>query len=79
LTELSPYEEIHPPHLDGFLRSHQGEFRLIELPGGRTRLEGHTWYSVDMYPQIYWKIWTDSIIHSIHYRVLDHIRDVVEK
>lgn len=78
LTELSPYEEIHPPHLDGFLRSHQGEFRLFELPSGRTKLEGHTWYSVDMYPQLYWKVWTDSIIHTIHYRVLDHIRTVSE-
>ena len=74
LTELSPYETIHPPHLDGFLRSHRGEFRLTELADGRTKLEGHTWYSVDMYPQLYWKVWTDSIIHAIHYRVLDHIR-----
>ena len=79
LTELSPYEAIHPPHLDGFLKSHQGEFRLIELPGGRTKLEGHTWYSVDMYPQLYWKVWTDSVIHAIHHRVLDHIRQVSEK
>jgi len=78
LTELSPYEAIHPPHLDGFLRSHRGEFRLTELSGGRTRLEGHTWYSVDMYPQLYWKVWTDSIIHKIHHRVLDHIRLVSE-
>ncbi len=78
LTELSPYGNIHPPHLDGFMRSYKGEFRLIELPDGRTRLEGHTWYSVDMYPQMYWKIWTDSIIHSIHHRVLEHIREVVE-
>ncbi len=78
MTELSPYEDIHPPHLDGFLRSHRGEFRLIELPNGRTKLEGHTWYSVDMYPQLYWKTWTDSIIHAIHYRVLDHIRTVSE-
>lgn len=78
LTELSPYANIHPPHLNGFLRSHRGEFQLIALPGGRTRLQGHTWYSVDMYPQSYWKLWTDSIIHAIHHRVLDHIADVVE-
>ncbi len=78
MTELSPYEDIHPPHLDGFLRSHKGEFRLIDLPNGRTKLEGHTWYSVDMYPQLYWKTWTDSIIHAIHFRVLDHIRTVSE-
>jgi uncharacterized membrane protein YhaH (DUF805 family) len=29
LFELSPYPDIHPPHLDGFLRSTRGEFRLI--------------------------------------------------
>lgn len=78
LTELSPWEDIHPPHLDGFMQSHHGEFRLIELPEGRTRLEGRTWYSVDMYPQLYWRMWTDSIIHSIHHRVLNHIAEVVE-
>jgi hypothetical protein len=78
LTELSPWEDIHPPHLDGFMRSHRGEFRLTELPNGKTRLAGHTVYSVDMYPQLYWKLWTDSIIHSIHHRVLEHIADVVK-
>jgi len=31
-----------------------------------------------MYPQLYWKVWTDSIIHAIHYRVLDHIGTVSE-
>ena len=78
MDEISPWEDIHPPHLHGYLTSHHGEFRLIETSDGGTRLEGRTWYSVDMYPQIYWKKWTDQIIHSIHFRVLNHIRDVVE-
>ena len=38
MRELSPYPGIHPPHLDGYLRSRRGEFRLIPLAGGRTRL-----------------------------------------
>jgi len=54
------------------------EFSTGDFVNGRTRLEGHTWYSVDMYPQLYWKVWTDSIIHAIHHRVLDHIRIVSE-
>lgn len=78
LTELSPYKHVHAPHLDGFLSSRRGEFRLIELPGDRTRLEGHTWYTVDLYPQLYWQAWSDNIIHSIHMRVLDHIREQAE-
>jgi hypothetical protein len=79
MKELSPYRNVHAPHLlNGTLRSRRGEFRLIELPGGRTRLEGRTWYEFGMYPQPYWTVWSDSIIHAIHLRVLDHIRTLSE-
>lgn len=78
LVEWSPWGSIHPPHLRGFMNSHRGEFRLVRLPGNKTRLEGRTWYSVDMYPQIYWRLWTDSLIHAIHNQVLEHIRDTVQ-
>ncbi len=43
LVELSPYSTVHAPHLDGYFRSVRGEFRLVALDGGRTRLEGSTW------------------------------------
>ena len=33
---------LHPPHLDTLLRSRRGEFRLVALAGGGTRLEGRT-------------------------------------
>lgn len=42
MHELSPYH-IHPPHLNHYLMSRQGEFLLESLPGGRTRLVGTTW------------------------------------
>ena len=79
MHELSPYRHVHPPHLDGYLRSQRGEFRLIPLPGGRTRLEGSTWYEFEMYPQDYWTIWSDGCIHQIHRRVLAHIKQLAEK
>lgn len=50
MFELSPYRHVHPPHLDGSLRSNRGEFLLISLPEGRTRLEGRTWYEFEMFP-----------------------------
>jgi hypothetical protein len=78
MFEWSPYPEVHPPHLDGYLRSTHGEFRLIPLPNGRTRLEGRTWYRFDMYPQVYWTLWSDLLIHRIHQRVLDHIKAISE-
>ncbi len=78
LKEMSPYDNVHPPHLAGFLISTHGEFRLIELPGQRTRLEGRTWYRNAMFPQWYWAPWSDSIIHRIHQRVLQHVQHVTE-
>lgn len=78
MHEWSPWERIHAPHLDGFMVSHRGEFRLVELPGGRTRLEGSTWYHLDMFPQAYWTLYSDWLLHAIHRRVLDHIGDLAQ-
>jgi hypothetical protein len=78
LHELTPYGHIEPRHLHGYFESHQGQFLLTELPGGRTRVEGTTWYSHSMWPETYWHWWSDYIIHRIHMRVLEHIRADVE-
>ena len=73
LAEWTPYNHVTPPHLRGFLVSQGGQFRLVPLPGGRTRLEGTTWYRHSMWPAAYWKLWSDHIIHEIHIRVLRYI------
>ena len=78
MNELSPYRHVSPPHLHGYLRSKRGEFRFIDLGDGRTRLEGSTWYELDMAPEAYWQIFSDALIHRIHQRVLDHIKQEVE-
>src|SRR5262249_3998340 len=78
MQEWNPLAEIHPPHLDKFLVAHRGEFRLTELPGGRTLLEGTTWYQHHLWPAAYWRLWSDLIIHRIHRRVLDHIKRSAE-
>lgn len=78
MRELS-FFDIHPPHLEGFLASQQGEFRLEPLDGGRrTRLHGSTWYKHGLAPAGYWRWWSDAIIHRIHSRVLEHIKKQVE-
>lgn len=78
MKELSLYD-IHPPHLDQYLVSQKGQFLLTPLPGGRTRLEGTTWYVNKMWPEAYWRLWSDYIIHRIHGRVLGHIKGLAEK
>lgn len=74
LQEWTPYRELHPPHANGYMVSQGGEFRLIALDGGRTRLEGTTWYRHGLWPGPYWKWWSDGIIHTIHLRVLNFIK-----
>lgn len=57
----------------------RGEFKLVRLPGGRTRLEGRTWYSLAMQPQLYWTPIADAILDRIHGRVLEHIKTEAER
>jgi uncharacterized protein YndB with AHSA1/START domain len=77
MKELS-FFDIHPAHLDHAWVSQRGEFRLIALPDGRTRLEGRTWYTLAIDPVSYWSPVASKIIHEIHGRVLRHIRTLAE-
>ena len=79
MQEWTPYHDLHPPHLDGFLESKGGQFKLIRLPNGGTRLEGTTWYHHHMWPVGYWQAWSDFIIHRIHLRVLNHVKNLSEQ
>ena len=63
---------------DRLTRPRWGQFQLMELPGGRTRLEGTTWYRNAIWPSAYWRVWSDYIIHRIHMRVLEHIKTEAE-
>ena len=60
------------------LRS-RGEFALEELPGGRTRLIGRTWYTLQIAPRPYWEPFARHFIARIHLRVLEHIRVQAEQ
>jgi uncharacterized membrane protein YhaH (DUF805 family) len=74
LRELSIYSKVYAPHINGYFSSTRGEFRLIPAPGGHTRLEGHTWYSVAIYPQGYWRATSEILLHQIHLRVLRQVK-----
>ncbi len=73
MKELSIYD-IHPNHLHGFWISQKGQFKLTRLENGYTRLEGTTWYINKIKPDFYWTLWSDYIVHTIHERVLNHIK-----
>lgn len=79
MKELSIYTGVHPHHLDGFLKSRRGQFQLTKIDENKTLLVGTTWYENKMWPESYWKIWSDYIIHKIHMRVLKHIKSSSEE
>jgi len=78
LRELSPWE-IVPPHIEkNYMRSQHGQFRLTVLDAHTTLLEGTTWYQNYLWPQQYWREWSDGIVHRIHLRVLRHVKAQAE-
>ncbi len=77
MKELS-FWDIDAPHLHDYFVSKQGQFKLTQLPNGNTLLEGTTWYYHNIRPAIYWRLWSDYIIHKIHERVLMHIKKNAE-
>jgi uncharacterized membrane protein YhaH (DUF805 family) len=79
MEEWSPYRDVYARHLDSGFQSRRGEFRLVPLPGGRTRLEGRTWYELSIEPHPYWWIQADAIVHTIHRRVLRHVKHLAEE
>ncbi len=74
MREATLWNSVRQPHLDGYVRNVRGQFTLEALPGGRTRVVGRSWYTVRMTPEWYWRIWSDAVIHTIHGRVLDHVK-----
>lgn len=77
MRELS-FWNIDAPHLHDYFVSRQGQFKLTQLPNGNTLLEGTTWYYHNIRPAFYWKLWSNNIIHTIHKRVLTHIKKNAE-
>ena len=79
MHKWSPWGDVHPKHLAGYMVSKQGQFQLTRLPGNRTLLQGTTWYQHGLWPAAYWRWWSDAILHRIHLRVLTHIRTLAEQ
>ena len=79
IHEVSLHGELETPHLNGYFVPQRTRFVLVELPGGRTRLEGTSWYSHRIWPEWYWTPVTRQVVHGIHQRVLEHIKALAEK
>ena len=79
MSEMNPFYDIHPSHLETTFLSRKGQLKLTEIGPGLTELEGTTWYEVHMGPEWYWRAWSDFIIHRIHLRVLNTVKFAAEE
>lgn len=79
MIEWSIYSNLQIAHLDGYFKSVKGQFKLEHLSDGRTKLTGTTWYYHTIWPSTYWRMWSDYILHRIHFRVLTHIKNKAER
>jgi uncharacterized membrane protein YhaH (DUF805 family) len=83
MRELTPWNltrwKITPAHIErNYMSSRHGQFRMVALSNNRTLLEGTTWYQNYFWPQVYWRKWSDAIVHRIHLRVLQHVKEQSE-
>ena len=78
MRETGLYGPITPKHLNGYYISKAGQFTLTPLTGGRTLVVGTSWYQHGLWPAEYWRWWSDTVVHHIHKRVLEHIRRLAE-
>ncbi len=78
LTDPGPTKIGRPPDLSHYFSSERGEFRLSELGGGRTLLEGTTRYELRFAPARDWRFWFDRIVRQIHGDLFDQIRNLAE-
>lgn len=78
MHELSPYPQVHAPHLHGYFQVDSGTFRLRPLSGGRTLLEARTVYRHRIGPRPYWQLWSDYLLDALHQRVLATLKAEAE-
>lgn len=78
MLETNLFGKTEAAHTNGYFTAKHGRFVLTALPGGRTRVEGTSWFQHDLWPQSYWAPITRRVVKEIHLRVLDHVRSLAE-
>jgi len=71
-------QTVDAAHLHSAYASLEGGFKLEPLPDGRTRLIGESHYLLNIAPAAYWNLWTKEIVHMVHRRVLEHVKNRAE-
>jgi hypothetical protein len=68
----------HDPEIMNHLDLLQGQFLLKDNGNGTITLTGNSWYRLYVFPTWYYNIWAQSIVRSVHIRVMQHIKELSE-
>lgn len=78
MIEQNPFGHVESSHLEGYFQAKRGRFKLTALPNGRTRVEGTSWFSQNLWPHWYWEPIAMHTVSNVHQRVLGHIKALAE-
>jgi uncharacterized protein YndB with AHSA1/START domain len=66
------------PEVTGHFQFDRGQIRLTRNGDGTTTLTATSWYRLFVRPAAYFNWWTEDITRQVHFRVLNHMRDLAE-
>ncbi len=66
------------PEAVGHFKLERGEFLLQDNGNGTTTLTGTSWYSLRVYPAVYYNLWVNDIVKRVHLRVMNHVKRLAE-
>lgn len=78
MEEMSPYRQVHAPHVSGYFDTVDTRFELTPMADGRTRLTAQSTHVLRIDPVIYWEPIARWAIGQNVGRVLRDIRDKAE-
>lgn len=86
ITELRPNEVMtfevtaqpDHPEVTGHFQFDRGQIRLTRNADGTTTLTATSWYRLFVRPAAYFDWWTADITRQVHFRVLNHMKDLAE-
>jgi uncharacterized membrane protein YhaH (DUF805 family) len=79
MRELSPYENVHAPHVLGYFRTTYTSFELVPRADGGTDIVERTSHELRIDPVPYWLPMARWIVRQNNARVLEHIRSHAER
>jgi uncharacterized protein YndB with AHSA1/START domain len=67
------------PEIMGHIDILKGQFLLKDNGNGTTTVTGNSWYKLYVFPTWYYDLWAVSVTRNVHFRVMEHIKELSEK